>query len=64
MSIIHYFSKDANKRARFIFDLIAPMYGWIEKHQVDKYVMSIGVVDDEIGISGKKVLDVGTGTGA
>ena len=64
MSIIHYFSKDANKRARFIFDLIAPMYGWIEKHQADKYRDAISVIDKEISIKGKTVLDVGTGTGA
>ena len=38
MTLINYFSKDANKRAKFI--------------------------NKEINIKGKKVLDVGTGTGA
>jgi ubiquinone/menaquinone biosynthesis C-methylase UbiE len=64
MPITDYFSKDPNKRARFIFDLIAPLYGRIEKHQAEKYAHTIEVLDQEIGIKGKKVLDVGTGTGA
>jgi ubiquinone/menaquinone biosynthesis C-methylase UbiE len=64
MPITDYFSKDPNKRARFIFDLIAPIYGKIEKHQAEKYVRTIKVLDKEIGIAGKTVLDVGTGTGA
>jgi len=64
MPLTDYFSKDASKRARFIFDLIAPFYGWIEKHQVENYVNAISILDNEIGIKGKRVLDVGTGTGA
>ena len=64
MPFTDYFSKDPNKRARFIFDLIAPLYGRIEKHQAEKYAYSIEVLEREIGIKGKKVLDVGTGTGA
>ena len=64
MSFFHYFSNDAGKRARFIFDLIAPWYGWIEKHQVENYMHTIDVLDREIGIKGKRVLDVGAGTGA
>jgi ubiquinone/menaquinone biosynthesis C-methylase UbiE len=64
MPITDYFSKDPNKRARFIFDLIAPLYGRIEKHQAEKYARTIDVLDREIGIEGKNVLDVGTGTGA
>ena len=64
MPITDYFSKDPNKRARFIFDLIAPLYGRIEKHQAEKYAHTIEVLEQEIGIRDKKVLDVGTGTGA
>ena len=64
MSFFHYFSGDASKRARFIFDLIAPFYGWIEKHQVENYIHAIDVLDQEIGIKDKRVLDVGAGTGA
>jgi len=64
MPLTDYFSGDPTKRARFIFDLIAPFYGWIEKHQAENYVNAIGKLDDEIGIKGKSVLDVGAGTGA
>ena len=64
MSIIHYFSKDANKRAKFIFNLIAPVYGWIDRHQAEKYAHTIDMLHQEISIKGKRVLDVGTGTGA
>ncbi len=64
MSIIHYFSKDANKRAKFIFNLIAPIYSHVDKSLSDNYRDVIELLKDEISIVGKTVLDVGSGTGA
>ena len=63
MAIWHYFSKDSDKKAKFIFNFIAPIYeklvGGIEK----KYLSAIEVVDNQVGIKDNTVLDVGTGTG-
>jgi len=64
MSILHYFSKNVNKRGKFIFNLIAPIYGKVNDTLVKNYLNSISLLDSEIGITGKSVLDVGTGTGA
>lgn len=64
MSILHYFSKDANKRAKFMFGLIAPIYAQVDPHLVKGYQKTIQKLDDEISIEGKTVLDIGTGTGA
>ena len=64
MSIIHYFSKDANKRARFIFNLIAPIYAKVDKTLEANYSKSIALLEEQLTIDGKTVLDVGTGTGA
>jgi hypothetical protein len=35
------------------------MYGWIEKHMVDKCVYTVSVIDDKIGISSKTGIAVG-----
>jgi len=64
MSVIHYFSRDANARAKFMFNLIAPIYGKVDSALVKGYSKSIKLLDSEINIEGKKVLDIGTGTGA
>ena len=64
MPITDYFSKYPNKRARFIFDIIAPVYGMLDAGLIKNYSHSISIVDTEIGIRGKHVLDIGTGTGA
>ena len=64
MSIFHYFSRDADKRAVFIFNLIAPIYGLVDGSLVNNYQKSIELVKSEIDIEGKSVLDIGTGTGA
>ena len=64
MGINHYFSKDQNKRASFIFNFIAPLYGRIAKNVAKKYDRIINIVDAEINIEGKTVLDLGTGTGS
>lgn len=64
MSIIDYFSKDPNKRAKFIFDFITPIYGRVDAGLINNYAHAINLLDEKIGISGKHVLDIGTGTGA
>lgn len=64
MGIKYYFSKDENKRANFIFNLIAPIYGRIAKKIAGKYDSTIELIDSQITIKGKSVLDIGTGTGA
>jgi len=64
MSIIHYFSKDPDKRAKFIFNFIAPLYGRLDKQLQQGYKYSANELDEKIGLKGKSVLDIGTGTGA
>jgi ubiquinone/menaquinone biosynthesis C-methylase UbiE len=63
MNFFHYFSGDEDKRARFIFNLIAPVYGLIDKAVSENYRDIISELDRIIPLDGKKVLDVGTGTG-
>ncbi len=64
MSIIHYFSKNADKRAIYIFNLIAPLYTKFDKSLQKGYKASVNKLDEEIPLKGKSVLDIGTGTGA
>lgn len=64
MSFFHYFSSDANKRAKYIFNLIAPVYAKVDHALVDNYDKSIDLVKKTTVIEGKKILDIGTGTGA
>ena len=64
MSIFHYFSEDPNKRAKFIFNLIAPVYNYIDTLLQSSYLEAIDVLSDELEIENKTVLDIGTGTGA
>ncbi len=64
MGIRDYFSKDINRRIRFMFDLIAPLYGQFHTSLVKEYHKSIEVLNNEINLSDLRVLDVGTGTGA
>ena len=61
--MLNYLSKDTNKRARYIFNLIAPLYAkldFIVGGNFDKLLMKI---TSEIDITNKKILDIGTGTG-
>ncbi len=62
--MISYFSKDENKRAKFIFNLIAPVYGMIDRSTKKHYPEIAGLLNQEIPLEGRSVLDVGTGTGA
>ncbi len=64
MSFLNYFSKDPDKRAKFIFNLIAPYYSKFDKSLQEGFEASVIELDKEIGITGKTVLDIGTGTGA
>lgn len=64
MSLFHYFSKDANTRAKFMFGAIAPIYAKVDPHLVRGYQNTIEILDDEINIKGLSVLDIGSGTGA
>ena len=64
MSLLDYFSKDANIRAKFMFGAIAPIYAKVDPHLVNGYQKVIERLDAEIQIEGKTVLDIGTGTGA
>lgn len=63
MSIFHYFSGDRNKRAQFIFNTIASFYNKIDFVNSTHYKNAIAYIDNEVGISNKSVLDIGTGTG-
>jgi len=64
MSIFHYFSKDEDKRAKFIFNLIAPFYGMLDKAIQQEYVKMAKLLNENISLSNLSVLDVGSGTGA
>ena len=64
MSIIHYFGKDPDKRAQFIFNLIAPIYGYVDSGLQKSFSISAKMLDEEILLKGLNILDVGCGTGA
>lgn len=64
MSIFHYFSKDEDKRAKFIFNLIAPVYGLIDKSIKQEYIGMVALLNENIPLKKLTTLDVGSGTGA
>ncbi len=64
MSLLDYFSKDVDKRTRFMFSTIAPIYARVDQSLIKGYQKSIDAVENEIDIKDKSVLDIGTGTGA
>ena len=64
MSLIHYFLADADKRALFIFNSIAPIYGRLSYSLERNFIFSMNALLKVIPIEGKSVLDIGTGTGA
>jgi ubiquinone/menaquinone biosynthesis C-methylase UbiE len=63
MKIKNYFSKDENKRAEFIFNLIAPLYSKMNHQLGANYSKIIKILKTKIDIEGLKVLDIGSGTG-
>lgn len=64
MGVQDYFSKDADKRARFIFNFIAPFYGQMGHSLERNFIYSMNAVENTIPVNGKTVMDLGTGTGA
>jgi len=64
MGLLHYFSSDPDKRARFIFNFIAPIYGYLGTSLERNFVLSMQAVEKHIVVDGKAVMDLGTGTGA
>jgi ubiquinone/menaquinone biosynthesis C-methylase UbiE len=64
MGLQHYFSKNPDKRARFIFNFIAPIYGMLGTSLERNFVFSMDAVEKSIPVEGKAVIDLGTGTGA
>jgi len=64
MGLQHYFSRDPDKRARFIFNFIAPIYGLFGTSLERNFVHSMNAVEKNISVEGKVVMDLGTGTGA
>ncbi len=64
MGIQHYFSANEDKRALFIFNLIAPFYYLIDKGTRGNYEKMAAMLDAHIPLQGKNVLDVGCGTGS
>lgn len=63
MSIKNYFSKDENKRAEYIFNLIAPLYSKMNHQLGANYSKMIKILKSKIDIDNKLVLDIGSGTG-
>jgi ubiquinone/menaquinone biosynthesis C-methylase UbiE len=64
MKFWHYFSKDEDKRALFIFNLIAPFYHWIDGSTATHYQKMASLLTTCISVTNQTVLDVGCGTGA
>ena len=64
MGLQHYFSSDPDKRARFIFNFIAPIYGILGASVERNFESSMNAVENHISVKGKAVMDLGTGTGA
>ena len=64
MNPLHYFGKDADKRAVFIFNLIAPLYGFVDKGLQNRFAKSATKLNKHTQLQGKQILDVGCGTGA
>lgn len=58
------FSKNPHKRAKSIFNLIAPIYSALDGYVKKGFSRAMGNITQEINLSGKSVLDIGTGPGA
>ena len=62
--IHHYFSKDPNKKAKFIFNLIAPVYNKIDSYLDEDFTDAIKILANEIELKNQSIVDIGCGTGA
>ena len=58
------FSKNPHKRAKSLFNLIAPFYGALDSYVKKGYKRAINNIKEEIDLKGKSVLDIGSGPGA
>ena len=58
------FSKNPHKRAKSLFNLIAPVYGALDGYVKKGYARAIRNIKEEIDLTGKSVLDIGSGPGA
>ncbi len=63
MGVLDYFTGSDKQRAKFIFDLIAPVYGLIDSNIQKNYIEITKLLNDTIPLSEFSILDVGTGTG-
>lgn len=64
MRIAHYFSNDEDKRAQFIFNLIAPAYSILDKGTYNDFNIMADLLNEHYPLKSKSVLDLGSGTGA
>lgn len=64
MSIKYYFSSDPNKRAKYIFNLIAPIYKRADRILIKNFSFMAERIRKERLVEGKTILDLGSGTGA
>lgn len=58
------FSKNPHKRAKSIFNLIAPIYSMLDAYVKKGFKQAINNVINELELKDKSVLDIGTGPGA
>jgi ubiquinone/menaquinone biosynthesis C-methylase UbiE len=61
--IFDYFSKDPNQRAKFIFNLIAPVYERVDHFLEKNYHHAFDILSHKIKPANKTVLDLGCGSG-
>ena len=59
-----FFGRDPHKRAKRIFNFIAPVYSALDGHVKRGYSRAMRKVKGTIDLNGKSVLDIGTGPGA
>jgi ubiquinone/menaquinone biosynthesis C-methylase UbiE len=63
MTIFDYFIGSDKRRAKFIFNFIAPIYAKADKLLENNFKNSMSILIKNIDITNKTILDIGTGTG-